>query len=163
MLLNEYDSGLSEKPSSPSKFRLSSAPTPAPTPEDSVLMLRAKGNGDRQVVVDGGGGRSAAPLLSPPPLQEQGSLPSQDAHTAGGALNPPPLPGGALEALPPSQLVDARSPPPSGRFMPLHELPGLSLSTPLFPAPRAPIPPSTPPPTFCLAGDGLRMSRQWCW
>ena len=126
-------------------------------------MLRAKGNGDRQVVVDGGGGRSAAPLLSPPPLQEQGSLPSQDAHTAGGALNPPPLPGGALEALPPSQLVDARSPPPSGRFMPLHELPGLSLSTPPFPAPRAPIPPSTPPPTFCFAGDGLRMSRQWCW
>lgn len=151
---------MSQNPSSPSKFRLRSFTTPAPGPDDSVLVLRAKGNGERQVV-EGGGCLNAAPLLSPPPLQEQGSLPSHDAHTAGRALNPPPLPGGAFDALPPSQLAEARSPPPSGRFMPLHALPGLSPSTPPFPAPRAPALPSTPTPTFCFAGDGLRMSLQW--
>lgn len=154
-----YESAESENPSvSPNKLRRGSFPTP--TPDDSVLMLRAKGSGERQVVE---GGRNETPLLllllapTPPPLpQEQGSLPSQDAHTAGGALNPPPVPGGAFEAPPPSQITGALTPPQSGRFIPLHEFPGLSPSSS---PPRPPV----PAPAFCFAGEGLRMSRQWCW
>lgn len=178
-LLNEYAPSVNPSPS-PNKFRLRSFATPPPSPppplapDDSVLMLRANGKGERQIVE---GGRNAPPPPPPPllpvPLQEPASLPSQDSNSAGGALNPPPLPGGASEALPPSQLADALRPPPSGRFVPLHEFPGLSPSLSLPPAPAAasaaaaaaaPTPPSrphAPASTLCFAGEGFRISRQW--
>lgn len=84
-------------------------------------------------------------------------------------MKPPPLPGGAFDAQPPSQLLDALNPPPSGRSMLWHGLPGLPSLPPGGNASAtrwSPLPNNPPPvptlskltPLFSFAGDGCRIS-----
>ena len=153
------------------EFRRESAPSPL---LDSALMLRAKGKGERQVVVD-----------SRTPRQEHASLPSQqspgsdpfpppqDRHAEAALKLPLPPPRAALDAQLPSQLEEVLIPPLNGRFMPLNAWLGLPPSLPPPPpsgrvsAARWPPPPPTPllpfstsNPMLCLAGNGFRISRR---